>query len=290
MSLLDYALRYYRKGWTPIPVIVRDKRPAVRWQEYQNKRPSLEQIHEWFDGKTLEDCNIAIVLGTVSNGLSVVDFDDMNTWIKIKGENYEKNNLVAISGSGKRHLYVISQREVKKYKLSELGIDVQSEGSIIIVPPSIHPSGGTYQFINQDKEPIKVFSVKIFVEGLVRRMGVKLPEEKELTISTSSSHISTIRPCIQVMINNPYGAMIGRLEHGLSHDARMAVASEGFALGLSDQEIAMMFKNQTDFRLSESLKQIKSLRRTWNGKPRRCQTIKNAGWCPGECRNLSLNS
>lgn len=262
-----------------------DKMPSIEWKPYQSKRPSLEQVTKWFTNKTLDDNNIALILGEASNQLCVVDFDNMNSWKKIKPKIYEGKYLVAISGSGKRHLYVQTHTPTKKFKIKELGIDIQAQGSIIIVPPSIHPSGGIYHFINQSLPAIEVTSMEGFIRGLCARMRVKMPVFADDPKPSSGVPIGRIRPCIQRMMDDPWGSMIGKEEHGLSHDARMAVASEGFAMGWGDSQVAQMFNKQKDYEYSESLYQVKSLRKTWNGKPRKCSTIRSQNWCPGECRN-----
>jgi hypothetical protein len=118
-------------------------------------------------------------------------------------------------------------------------------------------------------------------------MRVKMPiftDDPEPSQS-SSQPIERIRPCIQRMMDSPLPTSVGREAHGLSHDARMAVAAEGFAVGWNDSQVAQMFTKQKDYSYSESLKQVKSLRKTWKGKPRKCDTLKANGWCPGECRN-----
>ena len=286
MSLLDYALYYHRHGWSPVPCRPRDKIPIIQWQQYQSKRPTLEQTIEWFKDRTLDDCNLALILGEASNWLCVVDFDRMDAWTKAKPEIYEEKYLVAISGSGKRHLYVHTQTPTKKFKIPELGIDIQAQGSIIIAPPSTHPSGGKYKFINQSLPVMEVTSIENFLRGLCARMRVKMPTftDEPGPSQSSSRPIERIRPCIQRMMDSPLSASIGREIHGLSHDARMAVASEGFAMGWGDSQVAQMFNKQKDYSYSESLKQVKSLRKTWKGKPRKCQTLKDLNWCPGECR------
>jgi len=39
---------YTARGWSVIPIRTRDKRPLVRWQEFQYRRPRVEEVHAWF--------------------------------------------------------------------------------------------------------------------------------------------------------------------------------------------------------------------------------------------------
>ena len=45
--MLDAALSYLKRGWCVIPV-KSDKKPYLRsWQEYQGRKPTEKEIHEW---------------------------------------------------------------------------------------------------------------------------------------------------------------------------------------------------------------------------------------------------
>jgi len=46
-------------------------------------RPTRDQIVEWFEEKNLDDINIGIVCGEVSNNLIIFDFDDLDIYEKI---------------------------------------------------------------------------------------------------------------------------------------------------------------------------------------------------------------
>src|SRR5258708_26397455 len=39
---------YIRRGWSIIPIRTGDKRPLVRWHEFQHRRPSVEEVRAWF--------------------------------------------------------------------------------------------------------------------------------------------------------------------------------------------------------------------------------------------------
>jgi hypothetical protein len=67
---LNTALEYIRRGWAPIPIPFREKRPVLR--EWPSLRISAEDAPRYFDGKPQ---NIGILLGTASDGLTDVDLD-----------------------------------------------------------------------------------------------------------------------------------------------------------------------------------------------------------------------
>lgn len=66
------ALEYLRRGWSVIPIRPHDKRPAIRWLEYQHRLASEDEIKEWY--QRLPDGNVGIVTGVLS-GLVVLDID-----------------------------------------------------------------------------------------------------------------------------------------------------------------------------------------------------------------------
>ncbi len=68
MVSVDEALRdYMGRGWSIIPIRPGDKRPLVRWEEFQHRRPGEEEARGWFS--IWPDAGIGIVTGGIS-GLS----------------------------------------------------------------------------------------------------------------------------------------------------------------------------------------------------------------------------
>ena len=41
---------YTAHGWSIIPIRSGDKRPLVRWEEFQYRRPCVEEVQAWFSG------------------------------------------------------------------------------------------------------------------------------------------------------------------------------------------------------------------------------------------------
>ena len=67
-ALLEAALRYYRRGWSIIPIKGGTKKPACRsWKRYQSSRPTENQLQKWFDNK--KDYGLAVVLEEVLRSL-----------------------------------------------------------------------------------------------------------------------------------------------------------------------------------------------------------------------------
>lgn len=68
-QLQKIALKALSLGWSIIPC-GKDKRPLIVWREFQNRRPTEDEIKNWFI--KYPEMNIAVVTGQISN-LVVID-------------------------------------------------------------------------------------------------------------------------------------------------------------------------------------------------------------------------
>jgi len=70
MSALEIALEYIGRGWSPIPIPHKSKRPiGNKWQKLRITQASARQ---WFNG---DPQNIGVLLGEASGGLADTDLD-----------------------------------------------------------------------------------------------------------------------------------------------------------------------------------------------------------------------
>lgn len=125
----DWALYYYDQGWCIIPA--RGKIPAIKWQEYQTKRPTREQTAKWWDENP--NYNIALVTGTVS-GVVVVDIDGVEIPAGLPP------TAVVETSPGRYHYYFKHPGFPIKNAVGELmpGVDFKGDEGIVILPPSTH--------------------------------------------------------------------------------------------------------------------------------------------------------
>jgi hypothetical protein len=157
--VLNYALLYLKKNLSVIPLIYGGKKPAVRWEEYQGRRPTEDEVRKWFSDVR----NIGIVCGSVSGNLIVIDFDSEDKFKEFYEEldkTYPElrdvvlNTWMVETGKG-RHIYLrvkmdpgeFRERMRTRVRLAE-GVDVKAEGGYVVAPPSLHPSGKSYDFLN----------------------------------------------------------------------------------------------------------------------------------------------
>jgi hypothetical protein len=142
-TLLEWALEYHKLGFCVIPIKPRSKKPALRsWKQYQTKRPDEEQLRRWFPNNN----NMAVALGPASGGLVCRDFDKMDCFENWKRNHTDLANKLPIVKTAKgMHVYFTSDIiGIKHFADGEL----RGKGGYCLLPPSVHPDGQTYQWVN----------------------------------------------------------------------------------------------------------------------------------------------
>ena len=141
--LLRQALQYHQLGWSIIPIPYRRKAAQVKWSKYQQTRADEKQLRKWF---AKDNRNIAVVLGSVSGNLACRDFDTM-----AEHELWAKNHpelarlLPTVKTAKGMHVYFKGPvHGIRRVPNGEL----RGAGGYCLLPPSVHPSGATYEWRN----------------------------------------------------------------------------------------------------------------------------------------------
>lgn len=141
------ALDYLGRGWAVLPLRPAEKRPLVRWEDYQDRAPNEAEVKGWF--AAWPAANVGIVTGAVS-GLVVLDIDpkhggDESLAALERRHGPLPETLVARTGGGGQHRYFAHPGGVVRNRAGlAQGIDVRGDGGYVVAPPSRHPSGGVY--------------------------------------------------------------------------------------------------------------------------------------------------
>jgi len=165
---------YRALGLNVVPAIPNSKQPSLKWKDYQTKK---------YDGDIPKDYNLAVICGKTSNGLVVIDIDapELLTQMFEDVDRLKKKTLVVQTGSGGYHIYVKPKSgEQETMRLdNDKGqhIDIQSDGTIVIVPPSIHPNGERYRIIS-DVNQIEEIDLKGLI-GNLTKFGFNPAERKK---------------------------------------------------------------------------------------------------------------
>ncbi|MCA9109373.1 MAG: bifunctional DNA primase/polymerase [Planctomycetaceae bacterium] len=141
-SHLSKALEYHALGMSVIPLRPRTKIPALKWKEFQQRRPTETELQRWFGNDS--DKGLAVVLGEVSGGLVCRDFDELDAYEHWAMEHPDlASKLPTVETHRGMHVYCRTDFN----RTEHLG-DGELRGSgYCVLPPSVHPDGGKYRWV-----------------------------------------------------------------------------------------------------------------------------------------------
>ena len=150
METLRLATEYLDSGWSVLPVKPEEKRPYMtNWLQYNKTRVSKSTMESWFTNLT--GAGVGVVTGKISNIVVL----DVESYCKIPIEELLKRyptQMVSRTGSGGYHLFYQYPTHVphvgNRVGLFD-GIDLRADGGFIVLPPTVHPSGGRYEWISR---------------------------------------------------------------------------------------------------------------------------------------------
>ncbi|PFG75310.1 bifunctional DNA primase/polymerase [Tepidiforma thermophila] len=152
--LLEAALAYARRGWAVLPLRPRGKEPLTE-HGVKDATTDPATIEAWW--RRWPRANVGIATGTVSK-LAVLDIDPRNGgdealdgllaqhggWgIPTDAGGYPETWTV-LTGGGGRHYYFAIDGPLPSRKLAD-GVDLKGDGGYVVAPPSVHPSGASYE-------------------------------------------------------------------------------------------------------------------------------------------------
>lgn len=149
----ESALAYARRGWSVIPLWPREKRPLIPWARYQHHRPDEAEIRQWF--RRWPRANVGVVTGAVSS-LVVVDVDPLHGGddsLKALEQTHGPlpDTIKATTGGGGLHVYLAHPGALVHNEVGLVaGIDLRGDGGFVVAPPSVHPSGRSYEWLEPD--------------------------------------------------------------------------------------------------------------------------------------------
>lgn len=192
--LLDCALAYHSEGLCVIPVVERDKKPALTtWEEYHTRLSTEEEIRQWWtNGHTY---NLGIVHGEVSGNYITLDLDHDTG---LADEMYHAHphlfkGRIEQSGSGEGYHVPLRLDQLPDFGMDQkqnrprgnrtwktkLGhCNIRARFCQTVVPPSIHPSGNQYRFL-QDGPITQTPDLGQLIEWLNRLAPPPVHRQKE---------------------------------------------------------------------------------------------------------------
>ena len=169
MSTADVARGYLRRGWCPIPVPFKSKKPNTPgWQHSQLREEDLEKA---FRGKT----NIGVILGPKSSGLTDVDLDcpeavalaphllERTAAIFGRPSNPNSHWLYQTSLAQAGSKSVIQFRDPMRPKEDGMLVEIRiggETGAQTVFPGSVHETGEHIEW-SESGEPAKIENAEL---------------------------------------------------------------------------------------------------------------------------------
>ena len=193
-ELLNSALELWRRGFSVISVPRPDahydgKTPAIRWAEFQERRPTEDEIRRWFK----LPCNIAVVTGRIS-GVVVIDADSPQA-VRWATRKFPYTPWQTKTARGfhlwYRHPGVVVRNRASLCTLSDgrIAVDVRADGGYVIAAGSVtsDPSSGTTASPSQAVASC-VGTGRARASALTRRTTVcSTGREAETTMTTNTN-------------------------------------------------------------------------------------------------------
>lgn len=132
MGEANLIRRYIAEGLSVIPIVKGEKNPSCKWEKFQKKIATEDEVQDW-------EFPIALIGGSISGGLVCIDFDDHGSrfadWFdSIRAEDEFLADLLVIQQTPSEGYHVIfrTQEEIRNGKLARLA-EKNSEGKIDLI-------------------------------------------------------------------------------------------------------------------------------------------------------------
>lgn len=146
--MIKWAKTYAAQGWHVFPLAERSKLPACQ-HGFKDATTDAAQIDALWNGR--DNLNIGIATGALS-GFFVLDIDGERgaaSLAELEAKHGKlPDTLTSTTGKGRHYLFQYVPGIKSSASKIAPGIDTRSDGGYIVAPPSIHPNGAEYQFVN----------------------------------------------------------------------------------------------------------------------------------------------
>lgn len=150
--MLAAAIEMLALGWSVIAIEPHQKRPAVAWRDYQSRHATAAELRGWFDA--WPDANLGLVTGAIS-GVTVLDVESDGLWAL--DEEHVPMTVTSASQGGGRHFFFVHEPSHRTTTWTVMGQhvgDVRADGGVIVLPPSIGPSGVYRWLVDPTNRPV----------------------------------------------------------------------------------------------------------------------------------------
>jgi hypothetical protein len=177
MDALPQALAYARRGFRVIRVRPRSKLPADKgWPTLATT--DAKTLRKWF---AKGGGNVGIATGPQS-GLFVLDVD--GDPLKLLGKRDMPNTALQSTGGGGFQFFYRWAADLDEVTTTRAGIlpsiDTRGAGGYVVAPPSVHPSGRRYEWVDGCGPGTRLAAPPAWLIELLRQRpaGARTPDEE----------------------------------------------------------------------------------------------------------------
>jgi hypothetical protein len=158
---LAQALAYLERGWPVFPVCrpIREgrcvqhgecgnagKRPLVRWEAYQTRLPTVNEVTAWWTRD--RTANIGMATGALS-GIVVLDCDGPEARKAALDQGVPSTPSVFTGKPGGVHYHLAHPGfAVQNFARKAGGLDFRGDGGYVLLPSSHHARGADYRWVD----------------------------------------------------------------------------------------------------------------------------------------------
>lgn len=145
-------------GWSVMPLRPQSKQRLLKGTHFQQWLPCPHHLRAWFNEAHAN--NLAVVLGAISGNLVVIDFDEIGVFRVWVSSIPGASDVPMVKTARGVHVYVRLRTLPAGGEGSFQGMhfgQILAQGAIT-APPSLHPTGHHYQWVNGDPRRIPLFS------------------------------------------------------------------------------------------------------------------------------------
>ena len=222
------------------------KKPSLNtWEKYHDERATKEEIQQWLTDGLFT--NIGVICGHVSNDLVIIDIDDERipeicklNWKSI----ISSGSWPGRTGKGyqiwcRHHANPGGIRKPKGYSL-----EFRANNGYCVAPPSIHPNGNNYRFIEVDNLESLPALEKKDVMMIFKSMKTKIAKAWNITVKEYKSKwverpedVTGFPKCVDIALQR-------KVKHPDRYYTLYGITSACFFRGMTQEETQ---KIATDF-------------------------------------------
>jgi hypothetical protein len=180
---------------------------------HKDATADLQQVKRWW--RLWPEANIGLATGS-SSGLIALDLDPRNggetSWLHLRADRTIPKTAKQRTGGGGRHIFFHNPGDVRCGTLAP-GVDVKAEGGYVILPPSVHPSGETYRWLDEDLGGKALLEPAVLPDWLLARL--RSGNQRQANNVTTAPEV-----LVEGQRNNGLTSLAGIMRHrGMSQES-----------------------------------------------------------------------